>query len=463
VTVTSGLTVGAISGNSPICRPATGVVYSVVAQAGVAYVWTVPTGVTITAGAGTNSITTTWSSTSVTSDIKVVGTSACGKDSTIRNITVRTAVPTQPVAVTGATTACIGDALKYSITKLATADYYVWTPKTGMLINGSATALTTTDTTVTVTFTAGFVGDTLKVNGGNCKGLSTVRTKVISRNTAAPTTPGTLSGATTGVCGTAVTYSFATAVTNATSYTWRTKNGTALLNGQAVTSLALAAPTQSITVTFPSNFTTDSLFVKSNNGCGSSAERGIKITATPAVPGTITTPTTLCIGTTVPQVFSIAAVTGATSYTWTYPTSGTTYVSGQGTTNLTLRFTATGSKSITVKSGNACGLSTAKSVSVNPTAACPTARDGSAFDLSGIVVYPNPTRGNVTIAYTSIDNSDYTLNIFDMSGRLVDSYVLNAIEGFNQKELNLESLVKGTYIVSLKGSGLVTQTRLILE
>jgi hypothetical protein len=203
--------------------------------------------------------------------------------------------------------------------------------------------------------------------------------------------------------------------------------------------------------------------VKANNGCGSSAERGVKINVVPSVPSAITIPSVLCIGTTVPQVFSIAAVTGATSYTWTYPTSGTTYVSGQGTTNLTLRFTATGSKSITVKSGNACGLSTAKSVSVNPTAACPTARDGSAFDLSGIVVYPNPTRGNVTIAYTSIDNSDYTLNIYDMSGRLVDSYVLNAIEGFNQKELNLESLVKGTYIVSLKGSGLVTQTRLILE
>jgi len=463
VTVTSGLTVGAISGNSPICRPATGVVYSVVAQAGVSYVWTVPTGVTITAGAGTNSITTSWSSTSVTNAIKVVGTSVCGKDSTTRTITVRTAVPTQPSTVTGATTACIGDALRYSITKLATADYYVWTPKTGMLINGSATALTTTDTAVTVTFTTGFVGDTLRVNGGNCKGLSTVRTKIITRNTAAPTTPGVLTGATTGVCGTTITYSFASAVSNATSYTWRTKNGTALLNGQAVTSLTLTAPTQAITITFPSNFTTDSLFVKSNNGCGSSAERGIKITATPAVPGTITTPTTLCIGTTVPQIFSIAAVSGATSYTWTYPTAGTTYVSGQGTTSLTLRFTASGSKSITVKSGNACGLSTAKSVSVSPTAACPTARDGSAFDLSGIVVYPNPTRGNVTIAYTSIDNSDYTLNIFDMSGRLVDSYALNAIEGFNQKELNLESLVKGTYIVSLKGNGLVTQTRLVLE
>jgi hypothetical protein len=465
VTVASGLTVGAISGNSPICRPATGVVYSVVAQAGVTYVWTVPTGVTITAGAGTNSITTSWSSTAVTSAIKVVGTSSCGKDSTTRTITVRTAVPTQPSTVTGATTACIGDALRYSITTVATADYYVWTPKTGMLINGSATALTTTDTAVTVTFTTGFVGDTLKVNAGNCKGLSTVRTKVITRNTALPTTPGTVTGQTTGICGGGTyTYSFATAVTNATSYTWRTKIAGALLNGQAVSSLTVNAPTQSITVTYPASTNTfDTLFVKANNGCGSSAERATRINAVPAVPGTITTPSVLCIGTTVPQVFSIAAVTGATSYTWTYPTTGTTYVSGQGTTSLTLRFTATGSKSITVKSGNACGLSTAKSVSVSPTTACPTARDGSAFDMSGIVVYPNPTRGNVTIAYTSIDNSDYTLNIFDMSGRLVDSYVLNAIEGFNQKELNLESLVKGTYIVSLKGNGLVTQTRLILE
>jgi hypothetical protein len=458
--------VGAISGNSPICRPATGVVYSVAAQAGVTYVWTVPTGVTITAGAGTNSITTTWSSTSVTSDIKVVGTSACGKDSTIRNITVRTAVPTQPVAVTGATTACIGDALKYSITTLATADYYVWTPKTGMLINGSATALTTTDTAVTVTFTTGFVGDTLKVNGGNCKGLSTVRTKVITRNTAAPTTPGTVTGQTTGICGGGTyTYSFATAVTNATSYTWRTKTAGALLNGQAVSSLTIAAPTQSITVTYPTTTTTfDSLFVKSNNGCGSSAERGLKVNVIPATPGTITTPAVLCIGTTVPQVFSVAAVTGATSYTWTYPTTGTTYVSGQGTTSLTLRFTATGAKAITVKSANACGSSTTSaSSSVSPTAACPTARDGSAYDLSGIVVYPNPTRGNVTVAYTSADNSDYLLTIYDMSGRAIDTYTLYATEGYNQKELSLESLVKGTYVISLKGNGLVTQTRLIIE
>jgi hypothetical protein len=309
------------------------------------------------------------------------------------------------------------------------------------------------------------VGDTLKVTAGNCKGLSTVRTKVITRNTAAPTTPGTISGQTTNICGGGTyTYSFASAVTNASSYTWRTKIAGALLNGQAVSSLTVAAPTRSITVTYPANTSTfDTLFVRANNGCGSSAERAIRINAVPPVPVSITTPSVLCIGTTVPQVFSTAAVAGATSYTWTYPTSGTTLVSGQGTTNLTLRFTATGSKSITVRSGNACGVSTARSISVNPTAACPTARDGSAYDMSGIVVYPNPTRGNVTIAYTSMDNSDYTLAIFDIAGRLVDTYLLNAFEGYNQKELNLETLVKGTYIVSLKGNGLVTQTKLIVE
>jgi hypothetical protein len=465
VGISSGLVVGAITGNSPICRPATGVVYSVVAQPGVTYVWTVPTGVTITAGAGTNSITTSWSSTSVTNNIKVVGTSACGKDSTTRSITVRTAVPTQPSTVTGASTACIGDALVFTITRVATADYYVWTPKTGMLVNGSSTALTTTDTAVTVTFTTGFVGDTLKVNGGNCRGLSTVRTKVITRNTALPTTPGAISGQTTSICGGgSFTYSFASAVTNATSYTWRTKIVGALLNGQAVSSLTVAAPTRSITVTYPPNTSTfDTLFVRSNNGCGSSAERATRINAVPAVPASITTPAVLCIGTTVPQVFSTAAVAGATSYTWTYTTAGTTLVGGQGTTNLTLRFTATGTKAITVRSNNSCGSSTTRSASVNPTAACPTARDGSAYDVSGIVVYPNPTRGNVTIAYTSEDNSDYLLTIYDMSGRLIDTYTLNAIEGYNQKELSLETLLTGTYIVSLKGNGLITQTRLIVE
>ena len=50
-----------------------------------------------------------------------------------------------------------------------------------------------------------------------------------------------------------------------------------------------------------------------------------------------------------------------------------------------------------------------------------------------------------------------------MSGRVIDTYTLNAIEGYNQKELSLEKLLTGTYIVSLKGNGLITQTRLIVE
>ena len=59
--------------------------------------------------------------------------------------------------------------------------------------------------------------------------------------------------------------------------------------------------------------------------------------------------------------------------------------------------------------------------------------------------------------------SDYELSILDMSGRVVYRTSVSAIEGYNQKDLNLDTMVKGTYIVSLKGNSLVTQTRLIIE
>jgi hypothetical protein len=70
----------------------------------------------------------------------------------------------------------------------------------------------------------------------------------------------------------------------------------------------------------------------------------------PAQPGTISGPST--VGSGDPQVFTIADIIGATSYTWTY--SGTGSVAGSGTS---ATLTATGDGTLSVEANNLCGTS----------------------------------------------------------------------------------------------------------
>lgn len=69
-----------INGPSTACKNQTGLVYSVAAQAGVTYTWTVPAKATIVSGQGTSSITVNWSPG--TGSVKVIASNACGSQNT---------------------------------------------------------------------------------------------------------------------------------------------------------------------------------------------------------------------------------------------------------------------------------------------------------------------------------------------------------------------------------------------
>jgi hypothetical protein len=463
VTTNQGFSVGTITGTTPVCRPATGVVYSVPNQAGVTYTWTVPANVTITAGQGTSSITTTWSSSSTSGTVSVSATGGCGTATASLSVVVRTALPSTPGTVTGNSSACRGDVFIYKISKVATADYYSWIPSSGMLVNGSSTAISIPDTFVTVTFLNTYVSDTLKVRSGNCKGLSnTTRTKLIARKTTAPSTPGTILGQVNTLCGvTSVTYSFNTAVAGAVSYTWRTNIAGALLNGQA-TAVTVNAPDQTVVLTFPANWTgTGNIYVKANNGCGSSAEKTVALTSRPAAPAAIIGSTTQCKGAT-NQAYSIAAVVGATSYTWTMPT-GVTLVSGQGTTNVVVNFnTVIANRTLKVVANNACGASSAKTLVV-AVAACPAVREGSLTSLSNVEIYPNPSKGLLSVNFNSSNSDNYMLTVSDLSGRVLRMIPVSAVEGENKVNLELTDVSTGVYILTLKGNSDISQTRVVIE
>lgn len=462
VTVTNGLVIGSITGQTPICRPASGLVYSVNNQAGTTYTWTVPTGVTITSGQGTNAITTSWSSTAVTGTISVSASGACGAASANLSVTVRTALPTTPGTVAGNTSACRGDVARFTISRVATADYYVWTPPPGATINGSTSPFTTPDTFVVVTFLSNFVSDTLRVRSGNCVGLSTsTRTKAISLRTTVPSTPGVLTGQSSGLCGIAsVTYAVPSAVSGAMSYTWRIKLTGALINGQP-SPVTVNSSQLSVVVTYPTGWTgSDTLFVRANNGCGSSTERSLRVTARPGQPGVITGPTPVCVNA-INQVYTAGASTGATSYTWTIP-SGITLVSGQGTASVTLNFNATAAtRTLSVVGNNSCGASlTARTFSVT-SQLCPRTADSD--ELSSVRIYPNPASELLNVEFVSSADEYIRITVSDVSGRVVLDERRTVSEGANKLNLNLTGLSGGAYLLNMQSSTGITNARIIIE
>lgn len=447
-----------INGTTILCRPASGLLYSVTAQNGVNYNWTVPANYTITGGQGTNSITVNLNASALSGTIAVTGSNNCGTSSKNLAITVRTAVPTRPDVISGLSSVCRNDSFPYTIQPVANADFYMWYPPVGATINGSSSPVQTTSTTVTVLFGPNFSGDTLKVRSGNCKGLSwNYRNLAISRRTKTPTTPQPVSGLTTNLCGVnSVTYSV-NPVNGAKSYTWRSNIAGALINGQSGNVTTTAT---SVIVTYPSTWIQGNLYVKANNACGSSNERNTKVSAVPAKPGAISGPGNVCTKDTV--VYSIAAVPGATGYTWTIP-AGISLLSGQNTTAVTLRFNNTPTtRTIRVAANNACGSSNQTTKSITSVSCVAATREGLAEGFN-IDVYPNPVKDLLNITLSSGESGDFFVKLYDMEGRIVRNIPVPVIEGSNSISLEVTGLRSGLYLLHVEGQSESSQVRIMIE
>ncbi len=342
--------ISSINGPVGVCKSQTGVVFSVSAISGATtYTWTVPTGATITAGQGTTSLTVSFSATQAAGNICVKASNACVTTAQYcRSLTIYTVKPATPVAILGSNIEiCPGSTKTFSVAAVANATTYTWTaPTNASVLSGQGT------TTVTVSFSAAFVSGSMSVTAGNCIGTSTARTLTLYNK---PATPSSITGASVGLCaGASGTYT-CTAMTGATSYLWTVPAGWIINSGQGTTSVNIT----------PATYTSAAITVSAVSACGASTAKSLTIRSTPATPGTITgTTTNVCSAG--PYTYSIAAVTGATSYIWTVPT-GCTILTNSGTSitmGTSSGFTAAGN--VTVKSSNGCGASVAKTLAISP-------------------------------------------------------------------------------------------------
>jgi len=463
---TSNITVnpGFITGPAVLCRPATGLIYSVNNQSGVAYNWVVPAGVTITSGQGSSSITTSWSASSSTSSISVTGTTPCDTVSVSRTVTVITGVPAIPGTITGPNGVCPGDSGIYRIARVSTADYYVWIPRPGMTINGSSLPVTTQDTSVKVVFLSNYNTDTLKVQSGNCFGLSTgARTLLITRSTNTTGVPAPISGRNRGLCGGgAYLFSIPSAIPGAVSYTWRITAAGALINGQP-SPVTVPANTFSVTVTLPNSWTgLTGLYVKSNNACGSSSERMMTLTAAPAIPGTINGPLTVCTGS-AKVGYSIAPVAGASAYNWTFPNT-IALSGGQGTPNIRLNFSqAAGVRTLRVSAYNVCGTGSARSLNVNAVNCLASSKTDYENSINSVKLFPNPATSSCSLVFDADYSQKPTIIIRDLSGRELSVSRMSAVPGNNRYLIDLQQFAAGIYVLELKTSDYSNVLRLVVE
>jgi len=365
---------------------------------------------------------------------------SCSNSSSQTTTVINCTVPSPPGSITsvgGTSKICPGVAKTYSVTNVATVTSYTWTPPVGAtIITGQGT------NQITVSYGAGFTATgPLTVYATNTCGNSAIRSLTITRNT--PTTPGTMTGQTSGLCGlSAVPYSVVAVAGMTYNWSFSVANAT----------IATGQGTNSVTADFLAGYVTGNIRVSASNACGTSALRSVTVKTTPAVPTSMTGSTTACANQFgVP--YSISPIATATSYTWTVPSgakindgvvTSTTATLVTNATAVTVNFAATAG-SVRVRAQNACGSSSyfTKVVTFN----CrETGNNLQSFELN---LFPIPANEILNISYESASESNFSIRLINMLGKEVFVNTGTSSSGNNQTEMNLEGITPGIYFLEV--------------
>jgi len=430
-------TPGTISGPSGACRNQTGVVFSITPIAGAtSYIWTLPGGVS---GSSTSSsITLSFSSIFSGGTLSVVAVNSCGNSlPSSTSLSRYTSAPSTPGAITGATHICGTQTGTYSVPPVANATSYTWSV---VAVGGGTNAIISSGqgtNTVNITYPAGYVAALISVRATNCIGSSGFRLTYALGALIIPPIYTFSNNQTTGVCaGTTKAYEIYK-LPNATSYKWTAPLGALISDGFGLTGnpLTVDSSISKVYITFPAGFISGNVSIQASNACGNTSATTLNVSSVPAVPGSISGPTTnLCRKT--GQVYSVSSVANATSYTWTVPSGATISGSSTGrsiTVNFGTGFTGTGIISVTAN--NACGSSAASLLSVNSapatpgnisgsTSVCKSKTNGSysissvtgatsyTWSITGGATFVGSTSGtSVTVRFTTSTSSTVTISV----------------------------------------------------
>jgi hypothetical protein len=389
-------------GATSFCSPGS-VILSANTGSGLSYQWRVN---------GVNIAGSTLSSFAATTggNYSCLVTNSCG--STLSNIITITedVLPAATVSIVGTLTFCSPGSVTINVST-CTGCTYQWR-QNSIAIPGATTS------SYIATSTGNYDCSVTNTCGSTTSNMITVTTAAV------PATPGSITGQATGVCSSVKTYSIAT-VSGATGYTWTVPPGSTISSGQGTTS---------VNVAFASSFGSGNVSVIATNTCGSSGASSLAVSGVPAQPGGITGPASVCHNQN-NVLYSIAAVTGATSYTWTVP-PGTQIKNGQGTVQIRVRF-GNSAGNITVRANNSCGQSPVRTLAI--AMPCRSAEEFSSDDFD-IALYPNPATDKLSVICYWLSGNE-VLTIHNAVGEAILKFEIRN----SKSEINIRALPSGIY------------------
>ena len=147
-------------------------------------------------------------------------------------------------------------------------------------------------------------------------------------------------------------------------------------------------------------------------------------------------------------------------------------LSGQGTTSVTVKADPNfnGGK-VKVRAINCKDRSGWRNKNITKSTGCRVSANSTITEsaiateaLTALSAFPNPTSGKAIINFNSDRSAKYSLKIVDMIGKVLISENLSVVAGYNTKEINLENVSKGIYMISVQTEdGNAQSLRLIVE
>ena len=291
------------------------------------YAWTVPTGMTITSGDTTNTITVAIDSNFTNGNLSCVATNSCGVSN--RKILGISSVD-GPSNISGPQNACGLTTATYATATVSGASSYSWTVPSGMTITSGQGTISIV-VAIQNTFSGGDVAVALNYGCGS----SNLRKLPVG----VAQTPDAISGP-KALCGLGeITYDTAgnildtaggiayysvAAVYGAISYIWTVPTGATIISGQGTTRVGVSFDY--------TTFSSGTISVQSQSTCGTSAKSNVIVKR---LGGNIIGLTELCNAST--ARYYLPFTTGS-SFKWTVP-SWMTITSGQNTSDITVSIT----------------------------------------------------------------------------------------------------------------------------
>jgi parallel beta-helix repeat protein len=314
-------------------------------------------------------------------------------------------LPATPDTIKGDLTVCPGTSLKYSIAPVPGATCYSW-----KLPNG----WTGTSTSYDITTIAGNTGGTISVMARNVCDSSFVKSLNVTINSSkAPDQPEDISGNTSICAGSTNTFSIA-AVSGANNYTWKLPDG---WTGTSMTNTITAAAAE----------TGGNIRVAAKNGCGTSTEKTLSVTVNP-IPAT-------------------PVITSNNGILHSNTANGNQWYSGHGlisnATNDTYVPSLKGNYYVVVTL-NGCSSELSNILGVIPTGIDETVENKE------IKVYPNPTTDILKIIVNNFFSSDYSVDIYNNNGGLLQT--LKKSKSEVSFDLDLSKYTTGVYLIRIYNS-----------